>query len=105
LLSLLASCSSSRCTSSKNGSSPRPLPQWPSCPSQAGLHYSRRWQGVWVARRGPRGPMIVAGLCIATGVALLIPLAASTPYPQLSGRSSPRRCWPGSDQPAATKPV
>jgi hypothetical protein len=41
--------------------------------------------GVWVARRGPRGPMIVAGLCIATGAALLIPLAASTPYPQLSG--------------------
>jgi EmrB/QacA subfamily drug resistance transporter len=39
--------------------------------------------GSWVARRGPHGPMIVAGLCIAAGGALLVPLSASTPYLQL----------------------
>jgi predicted MFS family arabinose efflux permease len=41
--------------------------------------------GSWIARRGPHGPMIAAGLCIAAGAAMLAPLSASTPYPQLLG--------------------
>ncbi|MFF0627857.1 MFS transporter [Streptomyces sp. NPDC004296] len=40
--------------------------------------------GRWVARRGPRLPLMTAGLCITAGSAVLLGLRATTPYAEIA---------------------